>query len=625
MKQVNYKINVDTKNAQKSVKNLNKEVDKTNKEVKETQGNLGGVSAAADRATGGMLSSFRAVTTSLSGVTKGFKTMRLAIISTGIGALVVLIGSLIAAFSSSEAGQNKFIRLAKQMGVVIDNLIDLLADLGEGLIEAFEEPLPAMKSFGDAIMENLTNRLEATIDTVKFLGDAFKKVFKGDFSGALDDAKKAGSAYIDTYTGVRNTIDKVTEAAKEYVEEQQREMKIAGEIADARAKADKIERQLVIDRAKANRDIAELRDIAAQKDKFSLEERKQALLDANEINERITNAEIQAARIRRDAIIKENKLSKSNKEALDKAAEARAKVIQLETAKLNLQKRLNTELATINTQAANEETAAAKKREEDLIKQQKLEEDALKKQIKREDEQYKLLQQIQGTAEEQEISKLVEQYDKKFELAQGNAELEKALTEQQNEDLAAINKKYREQELKRDKQNQDFKFKMISQSLGAIGSLADTFAKDTEEGQKRAFKINKAVGIAQALIQTFQAAQGAYLSQLSIPTPDAPIRAGIAAGVATAVGIANVASIAAQKFEGGGTSTGGTIPSPSISSNTGIGQQAPAFNVVGQSGFNQVAQALGQQNSTPIKAFVVSGDVTTAQALENNIIDTATF
>jgi len=625
MKQVNYKINVDTKNAQKSVKNLNKEVDKTNKEVKETQGNLGGVSAAADKATGGMLSSFRAVTTSLSGVTKGFKTMRLAIISTGIGALVVLIGSLIAAFSSSEAGQNKFIRLAKQMGVVIDNLIDLLADLGEGLIEAFEEPLPAMKSFGDAIMENLTNRLEATIDTVKFLGDAFKKVFKGDFSGALDDAKKAGSAYIDTYTGVRNTIDKVTEAAKEYVEEQQREMKIAGEIADARAKADKIERQLVIDRAKANRDIAELRDIAAQKDKFSLEERKQALLDANEINERITNAEIQAARIRRDAIIKENKLSKSNKEALDKAAEARAKVIQLETAKLNLQKRLNTELATINTQAANEETAAAKKREEDLIKQQKLEEDALKKQIKREDEQYKLLQQIQGTAEEQEISKLVEQYDKKFELAQGNAELEKALTEQQNEDLAAINKKYREQELKRDKQNQDFKFKMISQSLGAIGSLADTFAKDTEEGQKRAFKINKAVGIAQALIQTFQAAQGAYLSQLSIPTPDAPIRAGIAAGVATAVGIANVASIAAQKFEGGGTSTGGTIPSPSISSNTGIGQQAPAFNVVGQSGFNQVAQALGQQNSTPIKAFVVSGDVTTAQALENNIIDTATF
>lgn len=625
MKQVNYKINVDTKNAQKSVKNLNKEVDKTNKEVKETQGNLGGVSAAADKATGGMLSSFRAVTTSLSGVTKGFKTMRLAIISTGIGALVVLIGSLIAAFSSSEAGQNKFIRLAKQMGVVIDNLIDLLADLGEGLIEAFEEPLPAMESFGDAIMENITNRLEATIDTVKFLGDAFKKVFKGDFSGALDDAKKAGSAYIDTFTGVRNTIDKVTEAAKEYVEEQQREMKIAGEIADARAKADKIERQLVIDRAKANRDIAELRDIAAQKDKFSLEERKQALLDANEINEKITNAEIQAARIRRDAIIEENKLSKSNKEALDKAAEARAKVIQLETAKLNLQKRLNTELATINTQAANEEAAAAKKREEDLLKQQKLEEDALKKQIKREDEQYKLLQQIQGTAQEQEISKLVEQYDKKFELAQGNAELEKALTEQQNEDLAAINKKYREQELKRDKQNQDFKFKMISQSLGAIGSLADTFAKDTEEGQKRAFKINKAVGIAQALIQTFQAAQGAYLSQLSIPTPDAPIRAGIAAGVATAVGIANVASIAAQKFEGGGTSTGGTIPSPSISSNTGIGQQAPAFNVVGQSGFNQVAQALGQQNSTPIKAFVVSGDVTTAQALENNIIDTATF
>lgn len=247
-----------------------------------------------------------------------------------------------------------------------------------------------------------------------------------------------------------------------------------------------------------------------------------------------------------------------------------------------------------------------------------------------------LARQRKQTAQQNEIDAVNEKYFKLINDTRLGEEEVLRLKEQLKEEEAIINEKYRlkeEEEAKkalakekeREKERQDFKFQMVSQTLGAIGSLADTFAKDTEEGQKRAFKINKAVGIAQALIQTFQAAQGAYLSQLSIPTPDAPIRAGIAAGVATAVGIANVASIAAQKFEGGGTSTGGTIPSPSISSNTGIGQQAPAFNVVGQSGFNQVAQALGQQNSTPIKAFVVSGDVTTAQALENNIIDTATF
>ena len=180
----------------------------------------------------------------------------------------------------------------------------------------------------------------------------------------------------------------------------------------------------------------------------------------------------------------------------------------------------------------------------------------------------------------------------------------------------------RKKDAERERAVQNAKLNMTADALGAIGSLANTFAKDTEESQKKAFKINKAVGIAQALIQTYQSAQGAYLSQLSIPTPDAPVRAQIAAGVATAVGLANVAAISAQKFEYSGTSA----PSPSGGLGGGIGgtePQPPAFNVVGQSGFNQVATALGGQQ--PIKAFVVSQDVTTAQQFDNAIVQTATF
>ena len=86
-----------------------------------------------------------------------------------------------------------------------------------------------------------------------------------------------------------------------------------------------------------------------------------------------------------------------------------------------------------------------------------------------------------------------------------------------------------------------------------------------------------------------------------------------------------MATISQTKFQAQGGSSPSSPSATGAGGGTGIGSQAPAFNVVGQSGFNQVAQALGQQNSTPIKAFVVSGDVTSAQALENNIIDTATF
>lgn len=68
---------------------------------------------------------------------------------------------------------------------------------------------------------------------------------------------------------------------------------------------------------------------------------------------------------------------------------------------------------------------------------------------------------------------------------------------------------------------------------------------------------------------------------------------------------------------------------PELEDNTGAGggatteTQAPEFNVVGQSGINQIAGAFAGRG--PIQAFVVSGDVTTAQQLQNNTIQQATF
>ena len=73
-----------------------------------------------------------------------------------------------------------------------------------------------------------------------------------------------------------------------------------------------------------------------------------------------------------------------------------------------------------------------------------------------------------------------------------------------------------------------------------------------------------------------------------------------------------------QKVEG----PTATIPS-SINTGTGGGiqPQAPQFNIVGDSAFNQIAGALGQ----PIQAYVVAQDVTTAQQLDNGIITSATL
>jgi hypothetical protein len=168
-------------------------------------------------------------------------------------------------------------------------------------------------------------------------------------------------------------------------------------------------------------------------------------------------------------------------------------------------------------------------------------------------------------------------------------------------------------------QANSFQVKATLDGLSAIASISELFAGKSEKAAKRAFQVQKAANIATALITTYQNATSAYASQFTpIPTPDSPIRGGIAAGIAVATGLANVAKISQQKFEGGGsvggggggTGGGGSIPSV-----------APSFNVVGNSGMNQLAQI----QQTPMQAYVVSGEVTSAQALDRNRIKNATL
>lgn len=642
MKEVTYKLNVETKGAVKEVDELNDSIKNTGKDAKSTQDVLNTIS-------GGAVNRFGALKGKITGVIKSFKSLRVAVIASGIGALLVAVVALQQAFTRSEAGQNKFAKLMGIIGSVVNNLLDLLADLGEALIYAFENPKEALTSFINLLKEQVVNRFTGLLELIPKLGKAINLLFKGEFSEA---GKVAGNAVGKVVLGVENVVEK-TQAAinktKEFVKELEEEAKVAAKIADDRAKADKIERENTVARAKADREIADLRFKAEQRDKFAVSERIKFLEQASALEEEITNQEIEAARLRFEAKKAENELSKSTKEDLDEQAQLEAQLIGLNTSKLRLQKRLQTSLTTFRNEEKAERAAAlkaeedAQKAEQKRIEEKEKAEAAAREKKKleqskadneeaiRAEEQYNLLQKLRNTAEEQELFELQQQFDAKMLLAEGNAELELALTDKFFKDSQAIEDKYaKEAKLKRDANDkkdaenaqrlQDLKVEAALTGLNTIASLTRTFAGESEEQQKRAFNINKAVGIASTLVQTFQSAQGAYLSQLSIPSPDAPIRAKIAAGIATATGLANVAAIAAQKFKAPSKQKpseeegGGGLTSPT---------QPPSFNVVGASGFNQVAGALGQQQ--PLQAYVVAGDVTTAQQLQNNTIQQATF
>jgi len=173
------------------------------------------------------------------------------------------------------------------------------------------------------------------------------------------------------------------------------------------------------------------------------------------------------------------------------------------------------------------------------------------------------------------------------------------------------------------------------QQLKQLNAVKEAEFDANNKRAEKSFNVQKKVSIATALAMTFLSAVQAFQSQFVVGDPTSLPRAIIAGSIAAASGLLNVAQIKKQKFEAP-TFTAVKLPSASSLSGSGGGgggggsggagtspSQAPQFNVVGQSGFNQVAGALGQQG--PVQAYVVAGNVTTAQQLQNNTITQATF
>jgi hypothetical protein len=101
-----------------------------------------------------------------------------------------------------------------------------------------------------------------------------------------------------------------------------------------------------------------------------------------------------------------------------------------------------------------------------------------------------------------------------------------------------------------------------------------------------------------------------------VPVPGYAIAQAIATG---AVGFANVKKILSTKVptKSGGGGGGGSVPTAQ--------PQAPSFNIVGATETSQLAEAIGEQTQEPVQAYVVANDVTTAQSLQNNIVEGATL
>ena len=156
----------------------------------------------------------------------------------------------------------------------------------------------------------------------------------------------------------------------------------------------------------------------------------------------------------------------------------------------------------------------------------------------------------------------------------------------------------------------------LDEKLGIISDGFNNLAKILGEESAA----GKAAAIAAATISTFQGAISSYTSLSSIPIVG-PVLGALAAGAAVASGVANIKKISQTKTPGPSVSA----PTPSAALGPSLPPIPPSFNVVGSSDTNQLADAIGMQEQQPVQAFVVSGEVSTAQELDRNIVSDASI
>ena len=539
----------------KGTEKVSTDLNKIDSKTQDISGSVDMASGSLDRMTGGMLTMVKGVVGGAKKAVIGMKTLRGAIMSTGIGLLVVAVGALAAAFTSSEEGQNKFAKMMAVIGSLTDNLIDLFADLGEGIIKAFEDPMPALESAGNMLQDNFTNRLIGLVEFIPSVGKAIKQAFDLEFTEAAKTATDAMAKMMLGIEGISGKAEAAAEKTQAYLDQVAEEMRLAGLVADERAKAAILDRELLVDRSKIEAKIASLRLKSRQEEEFSAEQRKTALVDAQALEEQLLNKEIKSLQLKADAQTLENTFARSNIENLDKEASAIAAVNNIQTTRLNAQKSTQRELNRLN----KEIEADNKQKEKDAATSAAT-----------------LKAAIQSDAQN-EIDVVTAKYIALNELAVGNAEAKAKLKDKEEADLLAITKKYAEEEVvvidtagAKKKALEESTAKAVKAArLGIVSAGFDAFKAmaKTEEGQKRLaiaqILVNQGIAMSAAIrtALTAAAAMPQPAGMFSVPGFTASMIGMVLSSFASIKGVMNQAGAASGSVgtsSGGGGSGGGT-------------------------------------------------------------------
>ena len=141
-------------------------------------GQLGGIKSAIGKFSAAQ----KGMATSTNGANKSLKSFRIALISTGIGAIVVALGALVAAFLSTQRGVDAVTKYLRPLQEIMSSLLGVVQDLAtkgvDRLKKAFDNPKQAVIDFGNAIKDRILTSILAIPKVIVGIGKSSIAGFK---------------------------------------------------------------------------------------------------------------------------------------------------------------------------------------------------------------------------------------------------------------------------------------------------------------------------------------------------------------------------------------------------------------------------------------------------------------
>jgi hypothetical protein len=657
------KSNID--DVTKEIKSLNKNLDKTTDEVKK----VGKSTDEAEKST--------------KTLADGFKGAGLAIKAMGIGLVISAMGTLKEVFMSNQKVADTF---STGMGTVVNvftKVVDVIVSVVEkvnkssngfkglsavisGLITlsltplklgfyaislAIDEARLAWEEsfFGDGDTKTI-DKLNKRISTTK---DNIVEVGKDALEAGKKVATNIGAAITEVGAVVEGTIDGVSKISIKGAYEQAKanvQLQNTAKLAEANQarlveqydrQAEKLrqvrdeERNSVADRIKAN---DKLKNVLDNQEKAMLAQADAQIAAANATLQQNKSIENQVALTNaltnREGVLAQIEGLRSEQKANDLALNK--ELLDLTKSKNEAETQLAIDQKQFDAERLKDEEAVLLAKKAALEFTQTKELERLQNVIKttKEGTQARVDAENEYAAKKQEIENQITtaqdeidtyRFEKKLEKEQLIIENDKLTFEARLEALTAqekliteatdISEKERTELLKANKEARvkigeeetAAKQKALSAYSSSLKTAASLLGESTDAG--------KAAAIAATTIDTIQSGVSAFKGMTAaVPGPVGIGLGVVAAAGALASGYASVKKIIAVKTPKGGGG-GGSAPSGA----------APQFNVVGNSGVNQLADVMNTKEQTPVKTYVVAQDVTSGQSLDRNIIRNASL